>query len=251
MTKPLIETSIDITGKHVLEFYSKAHRYKLDGEFIPSTTDTKKGYPPSEQLIKYWIKQGMDEYESGRKLKSQAGVGTLMHAYCHALRTNTPFDKAQIFGHPQEDKLKRRFKEVEDWVSERINEKVVMAEKLAAMISRKVAGKFDVLVEVDGKLRLQDYKSAKGHFEDSFIQLGGYALMIKEWYALDVQELEVIRFNDNTEKPSPYLIGGKDVEDFKKQFLVCKDTRDFQKSWGELFKKKYEDENPYLKKYKK
>lgn len=247
MTKPLIETSIDITGKHVLEFYSKAHRYKLDGEFITSTTDTKKGYPPSEQLIKYWIKQGMDEFESGKKLKKQASVGTLMHAYCHALRTNTPFNKNQIIGHPQEKQLQRRFNEVEEWVKERSNEKVIMAEKLAAMITRKVAGKFDVLVEVGGKLRLQDYKSAKGHFEDAFIQLGGYSLMIKEWYNLDVQELEVIRFNDNTEKPSPYLIGQHDIGDFQKQFLVCKDTRDFQKSWGALFTEKYKKENPWLK----
>lgn len=246
--RPFVETSTDITGKHTLEFLQKVHRYRLDGEWIPGATDVKKGYPPSRQLIRYWIKQGLEEFDGGFKLKASADVGTITHNYCHALRTNGQFDPSKIIGHKDEEKIRRRLSEVDRWVKDRSNEELVMAEKICASPVHKFAGKFDVLVRVDGKLRLQDYKSAKGFFEDHFLQAGGYALMVDHWYGLKVEELEIIRFNDNVDYPDSFVIKGADVEDFKQQFLTCKATRDFQKKWGIFFEKKYEATNPWLKK---
>jgi hypothetical protein len=251
---PFIETAIDHTGKHKLEFLQKVHRYKLDGEFVPGATDTKKGYPPGRALIRYWIKQGLEEFDGGFKLKAQADVGTLTHDYCHAIRTHNDQEKIKVLkqvpGHKDEEKIKRRLSDADKWCKDRESEEeVIMAEKICAMIPERVAGKFDVIVrrKDTGLLRLQDYKSAKGHFEDAFIQEGGYSKMILSWYGLKISELEVIRFNDNVDYPDSYVVEGNDVQDFEKQFMTCLDTRNFQRKWGAVFEAKYKKENPWIK----
>lgn len=253
----------DVRHGHTLTFRENPyHVYKLDDLKIPGGTDIKKAYPPSRALIIYYIKQGLDEFVNGWRLKKQADVGTAMHDYCYALRTGKPFDKSEYNGHPDQAKIFKRFAEVDKWVPTLTNEKLLAAEQIVARVCdfHKAhpgvehaeclcfAGKFDVLVEVNGKVRLQDYKSAKGFFEDQFIQQGGYALAIEEWLGIKVDELETIRFNDNTDEPARYCIDDpKDVQEFKDQFLTLRKSRWFQKKWGKFFEDKYKADNPWIK----
>jgi len=243
----------DVRNGHTLTFRENPyHVYTLDGEKIPGGTDVKKAYPPSRQLIRYYIKQGLEEFDSGRKLKKQADVGTWMHDYCHAKRTNTAIDLNPILGHPDELKIRKRLKEVDKWVATLENEEVIAAEKIVASVKHKFGGKFDVLVKRDNKIILQDYKSAKGFFEDQFIQEGGYAIAIEEWLGIHVDGLEIVRFNDNTEEPQRLCFDNPaDVEEFKEQFLRCRYSRIFMRKWEKFFSEKYEAENPWIKGKKK
>ena len=257
----------DTKNGHTLEFRENPyHVYKLDGLKIPGGTDIKKAYPPSRQLIRYYIKQGLEEFDHGFRLKKQADVGTAMHDYCYALRMDKPFDKNEFIGHPDQEKIFKRFTEVEKWVPTLTDEKIISAEQIVASVCEYhklhpgveyseclcFAGKFDVLVEVNGKVRLQDYKSAKGFFEDQFIQQGGYAVAIEKWIGRKVDELETIRFNDNTNEPARFCIDDpKEVQEFKDEFLVLRQSRRFQKKWEKFFSEKYEAENPWIKKGKK
>lgn len=253
-----------IRNGHALTFRENPyHVYHLDGLKIPGGTDIKKAYPPSRQLLIYMIKQGLDEFLSQRKLKKTADVGTAMHDYCYALRMNKPFDKSVFYNHPDQIKIFKRFDEVDKWVPTLTDEKIIAAEQIVAHVCEFhkahpgvpydyclcYGGKFDVLVEVNGKVRLQDYKSAKGFFEDQFIQQGGYAIAIEEWMGIKVDELETIRFNDNTDEPARYCIDNpKDVQEFKDEFLTLRKSRWFQKKWGKFFDDKYKAENPWIKK---
>jgi hypothetical protein len=248
--KPFIETSIDVTGKHKLKFLEKVHRYKLDGEWVSGATTINKAYPMSRGLLRWYIKQGIEEFDSGKKLKAAADVGTLTHDYLFALRTGGKFDLSKIEGHKDEEKIRKRFLEADKWVKSRENEKLIMAEKICASPQYKFAGKFDVLVERDGKYVLQDYKASKDFFESQYIQGGGYAVMIEHWYGLHVSEIEIIRLNDNTEEPESLAFSGSDVEEFKQQFITCHNTSNFQKKWGKFFEQRYEEKNPWLKKWK-
>jgi hypothetical protein len=254
----------DIRNGHTLTFRENPyHVYKLDDLKIPGGTDIKKAYPPSRALIIYYIKQGLDEFVNGWRLKKQADVGTWMHDYSYAKRMNQPIDLEPVKGHPDETKIRKRFAEVDKWVPTLTNEKLLAAEQIVANVCdfHKAnpgieypeclcfAGKFDVLVEVNGKVRLQDYKSAKGFFSDQFIQQGGYAVAIESWLGIKVDELETIRFNDNTNEPARYCISDpKDVQEFKDEFMTLRKSRWFMKKWDTFFDKKYADENPYIKK---
>ena len=256
----------DTKNGHVLTFRENPyHVYTLDALKVPGGTDVKKAYPPSRALIKYYIKQGLEEFESGRRLKKQADVGTAMHDYCYARRMNQPFDKSEFYTHPDQIKIFKRFEEVDKWVPTLADEKIIAAEKIVAHVCEIhqekpgipnpeclcFAGKFDMLVEVRGKVRLQDYKSAKGFFEDQFIQQGGYAIAIEEWMGIKVDELETIRFNDNTNEPARFCIDDpKEVQEFKEQFLTLRKSRRFMRKWEKFFSEMYAEQNPWLKRKK-
>ncbi len=207
----------EVRHGHTLTFRENPyHVYKLDDRKIPGSTDVKKGYPPSRQLIRYYIKQGLEEFDSHKQLTKQADVGTAMHDYCHARRLNQPFDKNVFIGHPDAEKIFKRFGEVDKWLPTVADDKVIAAEEIIAWVcplhrnaDEKIpqtsayctcfGGKFDCLIERDGLFILQDYKSAKGHFADQFIQAGGYDIALEYWRGIKVSGYEVIRFNDNTE----------------------------------------------------
>lgn len=252
---------------HTLVFYDdnepkeRRHTYELDGRIVPGVTDSKKGYPLSEALIRYKIKQGIEEHETGKKLKRAAGIGTHMHNYAHARRLGLPWDDSEIIGHEDEQKIRHRFRMVDGWLAKQ-TDKVVSAEQIIGFVCEGhradpnyqgmclcFAGKYDVLVEREWVgLVLQDYKSSKGFFEDQFIQEGGYALAMEFWTKQVPNAFEVVRFSDADEEPEAFCIdSASGVMDMKRQFLTCRMTREFQHKWGNFFEKRYRKSNPWVK----
>lgn len=243
----MITESRDHTGQHVLTFEKSArkHCYTLDGKTVIGVSSIKKAYPPSDGLIQYMIKQGIEEYKTGAKLKRAASVGTVMHDYAHCKRLKLPFDQAQVALHPDKDLLLGRFALVDQWLEQQTDE-IVLAEKSVASVTFQYCGTFDVLVRRGAQLVLQDYKSTKGFFEDQFIQLGLYAQAVQEWLNLEVGALEVIRFADDAEKPESFLT--TDVDDFREQGLRLRATVEFQHKWKTFFDAKYKESLGWKKK---
>jgi hypothetical protein len=245
-----------ITSKsngHVLTFRENPyHVYHLDGEKIPSATDVKKAYPPGRQLIRYYIKQGLEEFDSGAKLKAKADIGSIMHDYCHAKRMGLPFDDSLVAGHPDEEKILKRLNEVDAWLLKQKKDKILKAEIIVASITHKYGGKFDAVIERDGKIIIQDYKSAKGFFTEQFLQMGGYDQALMEWEGMHVDGYEVVRFNDNTKEPKSFLITDpNELQEFREEFIRLRYSRAFQKKWDKFFEDMYEKENPWIKESKK
>lgn len=241
--------SKDKTGKHLLVFDEDEHVYKLDGKIVPGATGIKKAYPPSEALVQYMIRQGIDEYKTGKKLKRKAGVGTVLHDYAFCLRTGKKFDEKVLDGHVDADEIKTRMKLVDQFLLDQ-HDDVIMAEEIIASVDYQYGGKFDVLVRRGDEIILQDYKSSKGFFEDQFIQLGLYARALSEWKGIEVTGFEVIRFSEKAERPESFLIADSTaLTEFIEQGLRCRQTLQFQDKWKVFFDKKYKDENKA--KYKK
>jgi hypothetical protein len=223
---------------HYLSFDDELHLYQLDGEIVPGVTDIKKAYPPSEAIIKYWIKGGIEEYESQKKLKAQASVGSIMHDFAHAKRLGRDYSLEPFVGHPDEEKIRARCAEIDKWLREAACDRVVMAEEIIASPKHGYGGKMDVVVQKpDGRMVLQDYKSSKGFYVDQFIQGGGYAVALEEWEGIKIDAIEIIRVNENTPEPASLLL--PNVEDFKEQFIRCRYTRAFQRLWDTYFDKLY------------
>lgn len=246
------ESSTSFDGKHVLEFSETSHRYKLDGKACPGvTTVNKSSYPTSEGLINWKMDQavmfaitapdeldGLDLIKEARqawKAPSQeaADIGTVTHAYAE-LHSLGQHDQAEWL--LQKVSTASKFAIIEscvnkylDWSIQNQGE-LIKAEGLIASPTHLYCGKFDRLDKVNGKIRIRDYKTSKDIYLDQFIQLGAYAIAIKEWLGLDVEELEVLRFGKDDGSFQPLLINDPaEVEIFKEQAIRCRKTFEFTK----------------------
>lgn len=228
----MIQTSQ--VGKYLLEFDVEKHKYWLNGDNIPgSTTVIKAGYPKSEALIKWQIKQGIQEYETGKKLKAAASIGSFVHEFAYLTELNKQEEIGELLGkidmQPDKKQIKNGIDLFLDWRQTEGGQNRY-AEQIICSPSLKVAGSFDRLDEIAGKVRLRDYKTSSGIYVDQFIQLGGYALQLKEWFGIDVDEVEIVRLGKTEPKVETKLIDDRTIiNEFKEQFIRCVGTYYFRK----------------------
>lgn len=265
----VVMTAKSFDGLHELVFNEKSHRYKLNTKAaVGTTTFSKGGYPTSMGLIKwmqdqaagsifsaltvpgeggyypregFWpisddtrktlIKSARDAHEAVST--EAADIGTITHAYAEA-RSLGKLDEA--------DALIERVKSVDKWPvisnclklycdwEAKNKGTLILAEGLVASPTYLFCGKFDRLDNVDGRLILRDYKTAKDIYVDQYIQLAAYAIAIKEWLNLDVAGLEVLRFGKEDGAFQNLLIDDpKEIMDFKEQAVRCLETHRFRK----------------------
>lgn len=264
-----VEVARSFDGKHVIEFNEGSHRYKLDGKACPgATTFLKGGYPTGQGLI-YWQKgqalnslfanltvPGDDgfypregfwpiveanrlalfkEAQAADRAVSQeaADIGSLIHE--HAFLYETKGDVQTLANAiaklPEETqtKIANGILKFQAW-REKTPDVFVAAETLIASPTHMFCGKFDKLATRNGRLILSDYKSSKSIYLDQFIQLGAYAIAIKEWMGLEVQGLEILRFGKEDGEFETLLVDDvNEIEEFKRQAIRCRQTHEFRK----------------------
>lgn len=262
-------TAKSFDGINEIEFNEGSHRYKLNGKpAVGVTTFCKAGYPTSMGL-NVWMKSqaaqsvfqaltvpGVNGYmpregfwpivestkaeiiktaKSADKEVAQeaADIGTICHAYAEF------FSVGKI---KESDELIEKVKGIEKWplIESCIKKylewegqnrgKLLHAESLVGSEKWHFCGKFDRLDDVAGKLILRDYKTSKSIYLDQYIQLGAYALAIKEWLNLDVSGLEVLRFGKEDGEFENLLVDDPaEIKMFQQQALACLRTYHFRK----------------------
>ncbi len=254
---PVIESSRSFDGLHEIVFNEKTHRYKwacdchAKHSSVGTTTFIKASYPTSEGLINWRTDQavtfaitspdeldGLGLIQAARiaykePAQEAADIGTICHAYAE-LHSLGKYNEARI--------LEEKVTAVKKWsvISSCINKyldwsnqnqgKLIQAEGLIASPNYLYCGKFDRLDKVNGKVRLRDYKTSKSIYIDQFIQLAAYAIALKEWNNVDVEELEVLRFGKEDGTFEPLLISDKsEIQVFKDQAIRCRQTFGFLK----------------------
>ena len=255
------ESAKSFDGKHELQFNEKSHRYKwmcechLKKSATGVTTFLKSSMPTSIGLIRWMQGQALEYFyknlsypidldQKDRLMKEAktahesvaqeaADIGTICHSYAE-LHSLGKLDEARI--------LEEKVTNVEKWpiISSCINKyldwanqnqgELLKAEGLTASPTYLYCGKFDRLDKVNGKVRLRDYKTSKSIYVDQFIQLAAYAMALKEWNNIDVEELEVLRFGKDDGAFETLVISDKDeIQVFKDQAIRCRQTFDFLK----------------------
>jgi len=189
--------------------------------FYPITEEAKK------EIIK--VAKAADRAVS----QEAADIGTLIHEYAFLLETKGDVVKLteDISKLPTDiqEKINNGIKKFQDWRAKNQDE-FVAAESLVASPLFEFCGKIDKLGKRNGKLILSDYKSSKSIYLDQFIQLGAYAIAIKEWLGLTVEGLEVLRFGKDDGEFETLLIDKPDeIKMFKRQAISCRDTFEFRK----------------------
>lgn len=200
---------------HILTFDEIKHRYTLDGVRVPgATTFGKGGYPTSEQLIGWQIKEG-SKYTAKiiqrlrrekpsriiegellekinnksrkayqKEIRRAADIGTIVHDYAYFVQSGKTDEAKSLLelqkDHPSLGKIKNGIGKYEEWRAQNKGETVLL-EAIVASLAHQYGGKFDHLSFRNGVLILSDYKTSNGIYVDHFIQLGSYAIAIEEW----------------------------------------------------------------------
>lgn len=265
--KMLISESFD--KQHLIEFNEETHRYKLDGkQAVSVTTMEKAGYPTSQGLISWYQTTSLESlFTSMTKLDEQgwnprdafwpihpdtkaelfkvaknankgiaqeaADIGTICHGYAELHSVGKTEEAEALLNKVRRAStwslIESCVNKYKDWAS-KDQGKLVCAEALVASLRYKYCGKFDRLDNVNGKMILRDYKTSKAIFLDQFIQLGAYAVAIKEWMNLDVGGMEVLRFGkDDGEFQNLLIDDPREIKLFMDQAIRCRQTHEFRK----------------------
>lgn len=219
-TDPIISES----NGHRLELDQKGHKYRLDGLIVPGVTSIiKAGYPTSEALIVWRIKQGIEEHLSGEKLKRAANIGTIVHDLIEKAEGNKPYEIPEIEEVKNCWKAYQSFKE-----SKPVDEEILAAEEVIACPSKGYAGKFDCLAKWQGKTILRDYKTAGGIYASAWFQCALYTRALQEWKGIEVDLWQIARFGKtgvfDWDRDVITMSDPKAMKDYTEQAMRCVDT---------------------------
>lgn len=254
-------------GKHTIQFNEASHRYKLDGKACTGvTTFIKAGYPTSMGLIQ-WMKgqsinytfdwflnrgntQGITEEDRKELFKAAkaadqkpsqeaADIGTLIHDYAYLSELGKIQDATSLYDQMMQlpleskDKLLNGINKFKKW-KEEVKDELVKSEELIASPTHLFCGKFDRLARRDGRLILGDFKTSNSIYLEHFIQLAAYRVAIREWFGLEVDSLEVLRFGkDDGEFETMLIDKSEEIKMFEDQAIRCRQTYEFRKLEGD------------------
>jgi hypothetical protein len=157
----------------------KAHtRYKLkDGTIVPGAS-TICGLRAKPQLVKWANNLGLQGIDSSKYTDEKADVGTLAHyrIMCHLTNQKEDLTEYSPLVISQSDNCLLSFFEWE----KKHEIKLVFSEKDFISEEMKFGGCIDILAYVDGILELIDLKTGKAIYDNYFVQLAGYDMLLSE-----------------------------------------------------------------------
>lgn len=219
MNDPIIHTSTK--GDYTLQFNPKTHRYYLQFPKDPkkrplvSATTTSRGFPQSEELIKWRVKQGIEEYISGERLARAAEIGTFSHEIFIQIEKGEKPDVPNIEAVQNIVRLHKEWFEKEGK-----HDDVRAREIFVAHPEYMVGGTIDRYCIRDGKLILQDYKTTKGIYDSAFFQLAWYAILAEFWLGVKFDIWEIIRFGKEDDEYETKQLRDKEImHDFREQAI--------------------------------
>lgn len=178
---------IEVTNKYA-DFITTPHD-ELGGRFYgtietpylyPSVTTVLNVLAPPEAVKNWWINTTKKVVDA--TMERTADIGIRLHSLIQEVtRGATPTFDAAYTPH---------LRSVTDWVKEKgvksvAQEFVVVSEKYG------FAGRVDDLLEVNGKLRLVDYKTGNKYKDSWGIQVAAYLLAFSEMSGISVDDLEM------------------------------------------------------------
>jgi len=242
-------------GQVEIEFYPESHKYKLVGQkfYLPSVTGITGIIDKSRVLVNWAVGLTKDylleKFNSGEKIdldliyeacnqhnkkkEEAASIGTQVHDWAEkfsiAMRNGQEMpDIRDDF----DDRVIMGINAFIDWYKEH-KVKLIDAERLVYSKEHEFCGLADAIAEINGKLVLIDYKTAKGIYTDMYYQVAAYFLAYnEEMEQINNKLLDsamIVHFNKET---GEFCIKEFSSEDLKKNtdtFLACLEIKKREK----------------------
>lgn len=198
MDKLTSSTSFD--GLHALEFIDgKRRRYILDGKQVPGATTVGAMYPKGEGLIRWMIKQGLEEHEKKTKLAKAADIGRIVHEYAYCNMSQKSFNWGLVDGSEDAQIIRDCIRQYDEWANRHVDDRPYAAELLIGSPSLRVASFIDLVLYRDAKVIIRDYKTGKKIYISALHQTILYKRMLREWLDIEANELEILKFSKEPE----------------------------------------------------
>lgn len=241
---------------YLLKFNAKTHRYWLNGKPIKGVSSIKDAHPKGDGLTNWKIKQGIEqalpmykawfvnngfeavpsaarfkeiidelmvEVKKNKATQKAADIGTLLHEYAYCKENHLFFDTELVNQHPDKEKVQNAIANFETW-HQTSKDIVVKSEQIVASWTHWFAGTFDRLVSRNGLIVLSDFKTSNSISVEMKLQLAAYRICIREWLGIEVQGLEILRFDKekvgfDPEKDIWFTSSAEEMNEHEEQFL--------------------------------
>lgn len=211
------------------------HIYRLNDKRVPGvTTINHNGYPISQGLLRWKIKMGIVEHETGAIAKKAADIGTVVHDYAYLVETKQSTKAAELLDDaktfPDADKILKAIDALREFWT-KVEDEVLLSEEMIASVKFKFGGTVDRVSKRNGAYVLSDFKTSSSFYLSQFLQLAAYRLALKEWKGIDATTLEILRFGKDGTFESRQVTDKTFLKALEQQFIRNLKTYNFRKKY--------------------
>lgn len=167
------------------------------GKRVPGTTTISGVLDKSRYLVPWANKLGQEGIDSEKYVDEKARAGTLAHAMCLAELGGEPPVLADYTTH-EISQAENSYLKFLDWMKRhRIG--TMMVERPLVSEVHQFGGTIDLLCVLDDVTTLLDIKTSKAIYDEHWIQVAGYGLILTE-LGYDIGEARILQIGrDETE----------------------------------------------------
>ena len=206
------------------ELQVQTDRYQYQGSNVPRTTEIISSMIHEEYLMTWANSLGLYKHKKySDELNQAATKGTYVHnAIEDYLQNGNDLDMNTVTaGYQLEVSYAYgSFKQWWDIVSKR-NIKIIMQEQ--KLVCPWFGGTLDLLIEIDGRIYLLDFKTSNHPSYKYFLQLAAYRYMLRNFYGIDVYGCGVIKLNKQFIGFEEFIID-KSNPDYEEFISLCERT---------------------------
>lgn len=164
-----------------------SNEYSIEGRYVPRVTEILSAMLHEDYLMEWSNKIGLYRHEKYKDVLSQsADIGTYVHdSVENYISTGVKVDLDNI-PYAYKDKVNNAFNSfLKWWTIITLNNYNVLAME-EVLVCKYFGGKLDLLLEVNGKTYLVDFKTSNYSSYKHFLQLSAYRYMLRETKGIEL-----------------------------------------------------------------
>ena len=169
---------------------SGADKYQYNGVFVPRVNDILSAMLHEDYLMTWSNNIGLYQHKKYNDVLEQAAdTGSIVHdAIEHYLKENIVPENLPV-------QARNAFNSFLAWweIVSKHDIEILMQEQ--QLVCKYFGGTLDLLIKVDGKIYLVDFKTSNHSSYKYFLQLSAYAYMLKFLYGIDIDGCLILMLN--------------------------------------------------------
>ena len=182
----------------------KKARYKYDGRGIPSVTELLS-FIDQEGLINWANKIGRQGIDNKDVVTKAADFGTMVHKSIEMYLKNKPVEHPNVC----------LYAFIKWWEGLNGSHTVKILGQEQALISEFFAGTYDLLISIDGKPYLVDFKTSNNVGYKYFMQLAAYRYLLYTVKSINIEGCIILQFNKEEPKYREYTLQYNNPYDYE------------------------------------
>lgn len=204
--KPFLFNIINPNQDLIIERCNSMHMellespYTYNGNFVPRVTTIISDMLAEEYLITWANNVGLYQHKKHTYYRDKAtNIGSHVHeAIENYLQYNEDPTFSTLYELDDYKKAKNGFNAFLKWwaIIEKTNHKILMEE--APLVTGYCGGTLDLLMEINGKVYLIDFKTSSQLSFKHFVQLAAYRRMLYDIYGIIIDGTILLKLDKNT-----------------------------------------------------